>query len=106
MRDPVQVEILTFEGCPNAEPAVALVERIVDELDPGAVVQRVDVADPEDAARRRFLGSPTIRVDGRDVEPGAGERSDYVFACRIYRTDHGLSGMPDEIWIRDAIARR
>ena len=70
----------------------------------GADVRRVDVPDSEAAAAQRFLGSPTIRVNGRDVEPGADERSDFVLSCRLYRTESGVSGQPDERWLRDALA--
>ena len=51
----------------------------------------------------RFLGSPTVRVNGRDVEPGADDRDDYVFSCRIYRNQGGVSGQPDERWLRAAL---
>jgi hypothetical protein len=98
------VEVLTFVGCPHADPALELVTRVVGELGVGADVRRVDVPDFEAAAAQRFLGSPTIRVNGRDVEPGADERSDFVLSCRIYRTDAGFSGQPDERWLRDALA--
>jgi len=69
-------------------------------------IGEVVVPDAETAERLRFLGSPTIRVDGRDVEPGADARTAYVLACRIYRTEHGLSGVPDERWVTDALAER
>jgi len=98
------VEVLTFAGCPHAGPALELVTRVVRELGVGADVQRVDVPDSEAAAAQRFLGSPTIRVNGRDVEPGADERSDFVLSCRLYRTESGVSGQPDERWLRDALA--
>jgi hypothetical protein len=97
------VEVLTFDGCPHGEPALELVKRVVCELGVGAEVRRVDVPDPEAAAAHRFLGSPTIRVNGRDVEPGANERSDFVLSCRVYRTDSGFSGQPTEQWLRDAL---
>jgi hypothetical protein len=62
--------------------------------------------DDDDAARReRFLGSPTVRVDGHDVEPGAEHRTDFGMTCRIYQTANGQSGQPDEEWIRAALAR-
>lgn len=64
----------------------------------------MNVHDPTAAKRLRFLGSPTIRVDGRDIEPGADERIEYVLACRVYRTEHGAAGVPDERWLRDALA--
>lgn len=102
MRQP-RVEILYFEGCPNHEAARALVDRIAAELQIEPEIDVVEVPDAEAAAQRRFLGSPTVRVDGRDVEPGAEGRSDFVFSCRVYRTERGFSGQPDAEWIREAL---
>ena len=98
------VEVLTFEGCPHAEPALELVKRVLADSDVGATVRRVDVPDAEAAAAQRFLGSPTIRVNGRDIEPGVAERDQNVLSCRIYRSDSGLTGEPDEQWLRDALS--
>ncbi len=100
----MKVEVLTFEGCPNAQSARELVERVVAESRVEAEIAYVNVPDPEAAERLRFLGSPTIRVDGRDIEPGADARTEYVLACRIYRTEQGTAGVPDKRWLRDAIA--
>ena len=100
----MKIEILTFEGCPNARAARELVERVVANVGSDAAVAYVDVPDPEAAARLRFLGSPTIRVDGRDIEPGGDERTEYALACRIYRTERGPAGTPDESWLREALA--
>ena len=100
----MKIEVLTFEGCPNVAAARQLVERIVADSHVDAEIAYVDVPDPEAAERMRFLGSPTIRVDGRDIEPGAGERTEYVLACRIYRTEHGTVGTLDERWLRTALA--
>lgn len=101
------VEILSFEGCPNGGPARAAVERLLAELEleAEAEVRTVHVPDPEAAEHLRFLGSPTVRVNGRDVEPGSSERTDYALACRVFRTEHGVSGQPEEAWIKDALAR-
>ena len=98
------VEVLTFEGCPHAEPALELVKRVLADSDVGATVRRVDVPDAEAAAAQRFLGSPTIRVNGRDIEPGVAERDQYVLSCRIYRTDSGVKGEPEEQWLREALS--
>lgn len=98
------VEVLYFEGCPNHEPAVSLVERIDRELGTDAEVKLVHVPDQEAATRLRFLGSPTVRVDGVDVDPLTTQRSDYALSCRIFTTDHGPAGQPEERWIRDALA--
>jgi hypothetical protein len=99
------VEVLTFEGCPHAEPALELVKRVLADSGVGATVRRVDVPDAEAAAAQRFLGSPTIRVNGRDIERGVvAERDQYVLSCRIYRTDSGITGEPDEQWLREALS--
>ncbi len=97
------VEVLTFAGCPHAESALELVMRVVRELGVAEDVRRIDILDLETAAAHRFLGSPTIRVNGRDVEPGTHDRTDFALSCRMYRTDSGLSGQPDERWLRDAL---
>jgi hypothetical protein len=99
------IDVLCFEGCPNHEKAVALVERVASQLGLGANIEVTEVRDVEAAQEHRFLGSPTVRIDGHDVEPGAEERADYVHACRIYRGEHGFSGQPDERWVRDALMK-
>jgi hypothetical protein len=99
-----RVEILYFEGCPNHEAARALVERAAAELRLDPELRLVEVPDLDAASRLRFLGSPTIRVEGRDVEPGAEERTDYVFGCRVYGGEQGFSGQPEERWVRQALA--
>jgi hypothetical protein len=103
MRRP-RVEILYFEGCPNHEPARALVERLARQLRIEPEIRLVEVADPDTAAELRFLGSPTVRVDGVDVEPGAQDRRDFAFSCRIYRSASGAAEQPDERWVREALA--
>lgn len=99
------VEILYFDGCPNHHPAIALVERVSRELRIEPDVRLVNVPDDKAARRLRFLGSPTIRVGGVDVDPLTEERDDYALSCRIFRTEAGFSGQPDERWVRDALLR-
>jgi len=98
-----RVEILYFEGCPNHEPTRALVERLARELRVEPLIELVQVPDPEAAFKLRFLGSPTVRVNGVDVEPGAEERRDFAFSCRIYGSNGGASEQPAESWVRDAL---
>jgi hypothetical protein len=98
------VEILYFDGCPNHHPAIALVKRISRELGIDPELRLVNVPDQQAAQRLRFLGSPTIRIAGVDVDPQTEERDDYALSCRIFTTDHGLAGQPEESWIRDALA--
>lgn len=98
-----EVEVLYFDGCPNHDPAVALVERVAAELGLKPQIRLVNVPDAEAAATLRFLGSPTVRVGGCDVEPGADERTDYGLCCRVFRTAAGTRGEPDEQWVRNAL---
>jgi hypothetical protein len=97
------VEILYFDGCPNYPAASALVDRIADELGVETDVRLVRVDTPEAAQRLGFLGSPTVRVNGSDVEPGAERRHDHALACRVYRTATGTAGLPDSERIRAAL---
>jgi hypothetical protein len=98
------VEVLYFDGCPHHEEPVRLVERVAAELGVEPEIIRLKVPVAETAQRKRFLGSPSIRVDGCDVDPEACERSEYVHSCRVYRTDSGGRGQPDERWVRAALA--
>lgn len=99
------VEILSFDGCPNHRSAIALVERVSRELGIEPELRLVNVPDQEAAVRLRFLGSPTIRIGGVDVDPQTEEREDYGLSCRIFRTASGFSGQPDEGWVRAALLR-
>lgn len=99
------VEILFFDSCPNHEAARAMVERVSGELGLEPELRLVNVPDEGEAQRLRFLGSPTIRVGGRDIDPKADERDDYALSCRVYRTESGFAGQPDERWLREALQR-
>src|SRR5690348_2050737 len=102
------VQVLAFPGCPNRDAAIALAERVCQELGCNAEIQVLDVADQQAAERTRCLGSPTIRIDGRDVEPGAAQRVAYTHSCRLYPGGQSLRGLPDVRWVREALraARR
>jgi len=99
------VEIFYFDGCPNHHPAVVLVERVSGELGLEPEIRLLTVTDDEAAKQLRFLGSPTIRVGGRDVDPHTRDRDHYALSCRVFRTDAGIVGRPDERWVRDALVR-
>lgn len=99
------VEVLSFAGCPNHLGAIELVERVSGGLGLDPEIRVLDVPDQKAAQRLRFLGSPTIRVGGRDVDPHAEEPSDYALSCRLFRTEPGIAGQPDERWVRDALLR-
>jgi len=97
----VKIEIITFAGCPHSEATLQRTLEVLSALGANAEVGEVEVRDDVDAARLRFPGSPTIRIDGVDIEPGAESRSPGVLSCRMY----GGSGVPSRDLLAGAIAR-
>lgn len=94
---------MTVAGCPNRDAAVALVHRVCAELGSNAEIRVIDIPDQRAAEQARFLGSPTIRVDGRDVEPDADRCVEYICSCRLYQGQHSLRGLPEQAWVRQAL---
>lgn len=101
----VRIEILAREDCPNRGMALSVVERVVDETGVPAEIALVEVASDSDAETLRVPGSPTVLVDGRDVDPQPTAQLAFSVEDRVYRTDRGLAGWPDAEWIRDALLR-
>lgn len=97
------VEFLWFSDCPNHPVARQMLADVIAEVAPGTPVHEIDATDPTVAAQHQFPGSPTIRVDGRDVDPTYVDPGDYTPRCRLYRTSNGLRGTPDRHWIEDAL---
>jgi len=102
--DPPLIELLYFDGCPSHEQLLPTITQLAAQA--GAELRLRRVESPEAAERERFLGSPTIRVDGVDVDPGAAERTDFGLKCRIYRSAAGQSPLPPEPWLRTALGVR
>lgn len=99
------VELLYFEGCPNYEAFLPHLRQVLREAGIAAEVALRAVESTEEAQRERFLGSPTLRIDGHDVEPGADERTDFGLKCRLYRSAEGLKGVPADALVLAAIGR-
>jgi hypothetical protein len=98
----MRVEMVFFDGCPSHERLLSRLRVLAAEAGAELVLRRVETT--QEAERERFLGSPTVRVDGHDVEPGADARSDYGLKCRIYRSPElGQSPVPPDRWIRLAL---
>jgi hypothetical protein len=97
------VQLLWWEGCPSLPAARELLRSVLAEegLDPEAI-ELVEIGTDDDAARDRFVGSPTIRIGGVEVAPVPDEP--FGLACRVYRLRDGrVSPVPDAEDVRDAI---
>jgi hypothetical protein len=97
------VDVLYVEECPNYPDTLALVQRVGTELGIDVELRTTLIADQAAAEGARFPGSPTVRVDGRDVEPGSQPPAEYTLACRLYRLEHRFAGQPAERWVREAL---
>lgn len=98
----LNVTLRYFEGCPHWQTAhdrlrEALRAEGMGDVEP--VLERVETA--EDAERIRFIGSPTILLDGRD--PFAGAKAAFGLTCRVYQTPEGLAGSPTPDQLRAAL---
>jgi hypothetical protein len=102
----VTVEILFLPGCPNYRAAARLVKDAIARSGVSGEIELRRIATVDEAEREHFLGSPTVRIDGRDIEPDAGVREDYGLKCRLYRSETGTSGVPPQEWIIDGIRSR
>ena len=99
----MRVELLYFDGCPSYAAATRIVREVLAELGEEADVALVAVNTDEEARRLQFPGSPTIRVEGRDLFP-VPKRSIWALGCRTYATPEGLKGCPTREMVRDAFA--
>ncbi len=99
----MKIEVLHFSGCPNHAPAVERVkEALRAEKIAGEIVE-IEVLDAAMARRLKFLGSPSIRINGLDVEPEARSRGGFGMMCRTYADGCSQSGLPPREWIRSAL---
>jgi hypothetical protein len=95
--------MLYVQDCPHYPATLALVERMRAELGIDAELRTSVIVDQAAAEQARFPGSPTVRVDNRDVEPGGESATEFIVGCRLYRLEHRFAGQPEERWIRDAL---
>jgi len=96
----MRIEVLYTPGCPNYLPAVERIERVLASESLRAEIRSVAVSSDAEAMKLMFPGSPTIRVDGEDVEPD--QTITPGLKCRLYAN---LSGVPSEEMLRLALSR-
>ena len=98
-----RIEVLFWEGCPSHPEAHALLERVLAEQGLAAEIELREVKTDAEAADLGFPGSPTIRVDGRDVDP-AGAAAPPALTCRIYHLPDGrVSPVPSREMLEEAL---
>lgn len=94
----MKIEVLYFEGCPNYLPAVDRLKAVLRLAGLPAEVSVIEVTSESAVKKLKFFGSPTIRINGLDIEADSRNVNDTGFACRRYP-----GGLPSEAMIRAAL---
>ena len=98
------VELLYTEGCPHVAAYLRHLQQLVAGVGLDEPVRTHVVADEDEARQERFLGSPTVRIAGLDVDPGAEGR--YGLTCRLYATPEGPQHQPADDWVLSRLRQR
>jgi len=102
----MKITFLYYEDCPSHDVALDRLRQVMAEEDVQTKIEVVKVETDEQAQRLRFIGSPTIRVDGQDIDPPPLDTY-YALTCRAYRLDDGrISPLPSPDMIRRALQHR
>ncbi len=96
----MRIEVLYFEGCPNYVPAVDRLKMVLWQEGFTTDVCEIEVRDESAAKTLKFFGSPTIRVNGLDIEADSRNVTETGLACRRYS-----GGLPSEEMIRTALKK-
>jgi hypothetical protein len=97
----MKIQLLYFDGCPSWQDGLKNLETVLEELHIEASPELIKVLDDADAARLKFPGSPSFRVDGRDL--WHEERESYSLSCRVYSTPAGLRGVPTVAMLKEKL---
>lgn len=102
----MKVEVLYFEGCPNHVPTVKRVRETLNGLGLPDDVHEIEVDAYEKAQASGFLGSPSVRINGVDIEPLARDAKIFGMTCRTYVDNGARTGLPSPKLISAAIAEQ
>ena len=105
MDNKLDIQILYFEGCPNVEAARNLISDALDQAAISAKVSLVEVVDNDDAITKKFIGSPSFRINGEDIEQNGKTEETYSMRCRLYSAEDGLSGLPKQLTVVEQIKK-
>jgi hypothetical protein len=99
---PLHIDLLYFEGCPSYEQTQADLAHVLADAGMDATVRLVEVQTLEEADALHFAGSPTVKVNGVDLE---GYNGPGVMACRVYQ-ENSSKGWPSRALLRSRLLER
>jgi hypothetical protein len=100
--DPIRINVYYRAGCPNRHFAVQRINEVLKESGVAGTVTQIQV-NPEWELALGFLGSPTVHVNGVDVEPSARTQQGPSVSCRTYREGELVDGAPSKEMICQAL---
>jgi hypothetical protein len=92
------ITLLYFDGCPSWKAALDNLGGVLNELGLTVEIELIKIESNDQAQEQKFLGSPSIRVNGVDLWPE--DRQTYTMSCRVYQTPSGFSGVPTSEMIK------
>ncbi len=99
----MRIQFLYWEDCPSHEPALERLKQVMAEENIDEEIESVDVETEEQAQTLRFSGSPTILIDGEDIDPPPIDAY-AALTCRVYQwADGRISPLPSSDMIRRAL---
>ncbi|ODS31485.1 MAG: putative dehydrogenase subunit [Candidatus Scalindua rubra] len=101
----VKIDILFIENCPGVIPTTKHIKDIIADEAIDAEINLILIETLEDARRLHFTGSPSVRINGMDIETNSGHTKDYGLRSRLYYIDGKQSGHPSKSMIRNAIKK-
>jgi|BarGraNGADG00212_2_1021979.scaffolds.fasta_scaffold133051_2 glutaredoxin len=99
------IDVLYYEDCPHYEEAARVLKEVLEEEGVEATVKMVKVAKWGEAEAFGFIGSPTILINGEDVEKGMDHTSPFQGHCRVYLYKEEMFEVPPKEMIREALKR-
>ena len=101
----IRIEFLYFNGCPGHEPAWELLSEVLAESKVEVEIERIEIPNADKVEAHRFLGSPSIRINGEDLEGSEVENEiGYGWRCRFYEDSE--PGQPKAVPNRRLIWKR
>ena len=99
----LKVDFLYYEDCPSHELALDRLRQVMAEEGVSVKIEVLKVETDKQAQSLRFIGSPTIRINGQDIDPPLAD-AHYALTCRAYRLEDGrMSPLPSPGMIRRAL---
>ena len=98
----MKIEFLYFDGCPSYIKSLENLQEVISEENLIAELALIKIDGPEQAEENKFFGSPSIRINGKDLEGRDGEAS---FNCRIYTINGQMTGIPSKGFIRENLVK-